>query len=65
MLFIELSSSDTFPVRKLRIEKGMYFDGSNTTTQILDVPENRPKIVCIYELHNTQTISGKVQITIN
>ena len=30
---------------------GVYFDGSNTTSRILDVlEENRPKIICIDEL---------------
>ena len=34
-----------------RREKGVYFDGSNTTNRILDVlQEKRPKIICIDEL---------------
>jgi DNA polymerase III delta prime subunit len=34
-----------------RKENGLYFDGSNTTSRILDVlEEKRPKIICIDEL---------------
>src|SRR5215813_11257646 len=35
----------------LEIKSGVYFDGSNTTSRILDVlQERRPKIICIDEL---------------
>jgi DNA polymerase III delta prime subunit len=35
----------------LESKKGVYFDGSNTTSRILDVlEEKRPKIICIDEL---------------
>jgi hypothetical protein len=35
----------------LECKKGVYFDGSNTTNQILDVmEEKRPRIICIDEL---------------
>ena len=35
----------------LESKKGVYFDGSNTTSRILDVlEEERPKIICIDEL---------------
>ena len=35
----------------LEVKSGVYFDGSNTTSRILDVlQERRPKIICIDEL---------------
>jgi hypothetical protein len=35
----------------LDFKKGVYFDGSNTTSRILDVlEEERPKVICIDEL---------------
>ena len=35
----------------LEIKKGVYFDGSNTTSRILDIlEEKRPKIILIDEL---------------
>jgi replication-associated recombination protein RarA len=35
----------------LDIKKGVYFDGSNTTSRILDLlEEERPKIICVDEL---------------
>jgi MoxR-like ATPase len=54
LLFIgtPASSKTLFLQSILEIRKdGVYFDGSNTTSRILDVlKEKRPKIICIDEL---------------
>src|SRR5215471_12552160 len=45
------SSKTLFLQGILEIKSGVYFDGSNTTSRILDVlQERRPKIICIDEL---------------
>jgi DNA polymerase III delta prime subunit len=45
------SAKTLFLLAILESKKGVYFDGSNTTNQILDVLEDkRPKIICIDEL---------------
>jgi DNA polymerase III delta prime subunit len=53
LLFIGPSASakTLFLLGILEYKKGAYFDGSNTTSRILDVlEEERPKIICIDEL---------------
>jgi DNA polymerase III delta prime subunit len=53
LLFIgpPASSKTLFLLGIIEYEKGVYFDGSNTTNRILDVlEEKRPKIICIDEL---------------
>jgi MoxR-like ATPase len=53
MLFIgpPASSKTLFLQGILDIRKGVYFDGSNTTSRILDLlEEERPKIICVDEL---------------
>jgi DNA polymerase III delta prime subunit len=53
LLFIGLpaSSKTLFLQSILEIKDGVYFDGSNTTSRILDVlEEKRSKIICIDEL---------------
>jgi len=53
LLFIgpPASSKTLFLQAILESKKGVYFDGSNTTSRILDVLEQeRPKIICIDEL---------------
>jgi hypothetical protein len=53
LLFIgpPASAKTLFLLGILEYKKGVYFDGSNTTSRILDVlEENRPKIICIAEL---------------
>ena len=45
------SAKTLFLLGILESRKGVYFDGSNTTSRILDVlQEQRPKIICIDEL---------------
>ena len=45
------SSKTLFLQGILEIKKGVYFDGSNTTSRILDVLEQeRPKIICLDEI---------------
>jgi replication-associated recombination protein RarA len=45
------SAKTLFLVGILESRKGAFFDGSNTTSRILDVlEENRPKVICIDEL---------------
>src|SRR5215468_5786945 len=45
------SSKTLFLQGILEMKSGVYFDGSNTTSRILDVLEDkRPKIICIDEL---------------
>jgi len=45
------SSKTLFLQGILEIKSGVYFDGSNTTSRLLDVlQERRPKIICIDEL---------------
>ena len=45
------SSKTLFLQGILEMKSGVYFDGSNTTSRILDVlQERRPKIICIDEL---------------
>jgi MoxR-like ATPase len=45
------SAKTLFLLGILEYKKGVYFDGSNTTSRILDVlEEKRPKIICIDEL---------------
>ena len=45
------SAKTLFLLGILKCRKGVYFDGSNTTTRILDVlEEERPKVICIDEL---------------
>jgi DNA polymerase III delta prime subunit len=45
------SAKTLFLLGIIEYEKGVYFDGSNTTNRILDVlEEKRPKIICIDEL---------------
>src|SRR5215831_4944743 len=45
------SSKTLFLQGILEIKSGVYFDGSNTTSRLLDVlEERRPKIICIDEL---------------
>jgi hypothetical protein len=53
LLFIgpPASAKTLFLLGIIEYEKGVYFDGSNTTNRILDVlEEKRPKIICIDEL---------------
>src|SRR5215831_11839096 len=53
LLFVgQPSSSKTLFLQGiLEIKSGVYFDGSNTTSRLLDVlQERRPKIICIDEL---------------
>jgi MoxR-like ATPase len=53
LLFIgpPASAKTLFLLGIIEYKKGEYFDGSNTTNQILDVlEEKRPKIICIDEL---------------
>src|SRR5215469_12726840 len=46
------SAKTLFLLRIVDCKKGVYFDGSNTTSRILDVlEEKRPKINCIDELY--------------
>jgi Holliday junction DNA helicase RuvB len=45
------SAKTLFLLGIIEYKKGVYFDGSNTTSRILDVlEEKRPKIICIDEL---------------
>ncbi|MFZ0510478.1 MAG: ATP-binding protein [Candidatus Nitrosopolaris sp.] len=45
------SAKTLFLLGILECEKGIYFDGSNSTNKILDVLEDqRPKIICINEI---------------
>jgi DNA polymerase III delta prime subunit len=45
------SAKTLFLLDILECRKGVYFDGSNTTTRILDLlEEERPKVICIDEL---------------
>jgi MoxR-like ATPase len=53
LLFIEppASAKTLFLLGILESKKGVYFDGSNTTSRILDIlEEKRPRIICIDEL---------------
>ncbi len=53
LLFIgpPVSAKTLFLLGIIEYKKVVYFDGSNTTTRILDVlEEKRPKIICIDEL---------------
>jgi hypothetical protein len=57
------SSKTLFLMSILEIRKdGVYFDGSNTTSRILDVlEEERPKIICIDELDKmSQTFQNQL-----
>jgi replication-associated recombination protein RarA len=54
LLFIgpPASAKTLFLLGILEYKKGVFFDGSNTTSRILDVlEEKRPKIICIDELN--------------
>jgi replication-associated recombination protein RarA len=45
------SSKTLFLQGILEIKKGVYFDGSNTTSRMLDVLEHeRPEIICLDEI---------------
>ncbi len=45
------SAKTLFLLGILECRKGVYFDGSNTTSRILDVlEEERPRVICIDEL---------------
>src|ERR1700739_2916716 len=53
LLFIgsPASAKTLFLLGIIEYNRGVYFDGSNTTNRILDVlEEKRPKIICIDEL---------------
>src|SRR5215510_14394427 len=53
LLFIgpPASSKTLFLLGILEIKGGCYFDGSNSTSRILDVlEEKRPKIICLDEI---------------
>jgi hypothetical protein len=45
------SAKTLFLLEILECRKGVYFDGGNTTSRILDVlEEERPRVICIDEL---------------
>ena len=51
------SSKTLFLLGIIEMKSGVYFDGSNTTSRILDVLEQkRPKIICIDELEKMSRV---------
>ena len=55
------SSKTLFLQGILEMKGGVYFDGSNTTSRILDVLEDkRPKIICIDELDKSRQFQNQL-----
>ena len=59
------SAKTLFLLGILECKKGVYFDGSNTTSRILDVVEKeRPRVICVDELDKMSEITIPEVITI-